>query len=133
MTSEFLRKSLFVNAAFSGLAGLALALAPAFAGNLLMPGIPVWTVFAVGAGLTLFALDVAWIAARHAHSSFLVGFVLVADIAWVIGVPAILLMTPSAFSGIGLALAIISTIAVTGFAVIEWKGVQSIAAARQVA
>ena len=133
MTSEFLRTSLFLNAGFSGLAGLVLALAPAVSGNLLMPGVPVWAVFAVGAGLTLFALDVAWIAARHVGSGAMVGFVLAADIAWVIGVPAVLMTAPAAFSALGLALAIASTVAVAGFAVIEWKGVQSIAAARQAA
>ena len=133
MTPQMLQKGLYLNAAFSGLAGLVMALAPQFCGALLMPGVPLWAVTAVGIGLALFALDVAWVAAARHRSAVFVGAVLAADIAWVVVVPLILLLAPTAFTPLGLAAAIASTIAVAGFALMEWQGVKMNGAVRATA
>lgn len=131
MTPELLKKGLYVNAIFSGLAGLVLAAAPVAVGGLLMPAVPLWAVMAIGIGLVLFALDVAWVAASRVHSALFVGAVLAADIAWVVGVPAVLVLAPSAFTPLGIFMALASTVAVAGFAVMEWKGLRMISATGQ--
>jgi hypothetical protein len=133
MSPETLQKGLYVNAAFTGIAGLALALLPVSLGALLLPGLPVWAVAALGVALALFALDVALIAAFKAGSPAFVGFVLVADVAWVAGVPLAVLLAPSVFTPFGVALALASSIAVAGFAVIEWKGMRLMAERAEIA
>jgi len=81
--SNILRNALLFDAGASLLTGGA---ALAFAGPLAhWTGIASWILYALGAGLVLFAADVAYTATRKMINPLFVKLIIVANVAWVIG------------------------------------------------
>lgn len=119
-----LKDGMMINAILTGATGLGLALFSELATQYLMPGAPTWLIVGLGIALVLFAVDVGMIAQWKAQSRPLVGFVFVADLLWVICVPAILLLMPSAFTLLGVVASLAVTAVVAVFALIEWEGLK---------
>ncbi|MHC1547326.1 hypothetical protein [Phyllobacterium sp. K27] len=124
-----LKDGMMINAILTGVTGLGLAMFSQLATQYLMPGAPAWLIMGLGIALVLFALDVALIAQWKVQSRPLVGFVFAADLLWVICVPAILLLIPSAFTLLGVAASLAVTAVVAVFALIEWEGLKRLQAA----
>ncbi|MGH6762150.1 MAG: hypothetical protein ACRECW_11255 [Phyllobacterium sp.] len=129
MSGITLKNGLLINAILTGATGLLMALFANPVASLLVPGAPAWLIFAIGAAFVLFAIDVALIARWKSGSAALVGFVFLADLAFIIAVPAILLMMPHAFTALGIAASLGVSAIVACFAWIEWQGLQAMSAA----
>ncbi|ATU93392.1 hypothetical protein [Phyllobacterium zundukense] len=125
-----LKDGLMINAVLTGMTGLGLALFAELSAIYLMPGAPGWLIAALGIALILFAVDVGLIARWKSTSAPLVGFVFAADLLWVVGVPAILMLMPSAFTALGVVASLAVTAAVACFAIIEWQGLKAIGSAQ---
>lgn len=123
-----LKDGMMVNAILTGITGLGLAIFSELAAQYLMPGIPAWLILGLGIALLLFATDVGIIAQWKTQSRSLVGFVFAADLLWVIGVPAVLMFLPSAFTLLGMIAALAVTVLVACFALIEWQGLKRLQA-----
>jgi hypothetical protein len=124
-----LKDGLMINAILTGVTGLGLALFAELSAIYLMPGAPVWLISALGIALVVFAIDVGIIARWKSASAPLVGFVFAADLLWVIGVPTILMLMPSAFTVLGIVASLAVTAVVACFAVVEWQGLKAIGSA----
>lgn len=121
-----LKTGLMINAVLTGITGLGLVLFAERSAIYLMPGAPVWLIATLGVALILFAVDVGLIARWKSASALLVGFVFAADLLWVVGVPAILMLMPSAFTALGVIASLAVTAAVGCFALVEWQGLKAI-------
>ncbi|MGH9916343.1 MAG: hypothetical protein ACRD63_13780 [Pyrinomonadaceae bacterium] len=132
MTKVKLKDGLMINAVLTAVTGLGLALFAELSGEYLIPGAPIWLIATLGIALVLFAIDVALISRWKAQSRALVGFVFIADLLWVIGVPALLMAMPSAFTALGIVASLAITAVVACFALIEWQGLKMIAATRTI-
>ncbi|MGO4450511.1 hypothetical protein AB4Y96_16465 [Phyllobacterium sp. TAF24] len=132
MTKVNLKDGLMINAVLTAVTGLGLALFAELSGEYLIPGAPIWLIATLGIALVLFAIDVALISRWKAQSRALVGFVFIADLLWVIGVPALLMAMPSAFTALGIVASLAITAVVACFALIEWQGLKMIAATRTI-
>ncbi|SDO58940.1 hypothetical protein [Phyllobacterium sp. OV277] len=132
MTKVNLKDGLMINAVLTAATGLGLALFAELSGEYLIPGAPIWLIASLGIALVLFAIDVALISRWKAQSRALVGFVFIADLLWVIGVPALLMAMPSAFTALGIVASLAITAVVACFALIEWQGLKMIAATRTI-
>jgi len=130
MTYITLKNGLMINALLTGATGLGLALFAELSALFLLPGTPVWLIMAFGIALLFFAIDVGLIAKWKLSSAWLVGFVFAADLLWVIAVPAIVLLWPSAFTTLGIVASLAVTAVVACFAAIEWRGLKQITATR---
>ncbi len=124
-----LKDGMMTNAVLTGVTGLGLAVFSELATQYLMPGAPSWLVLGLGIALLLFAADVGMIAQWKTRSRPLVGFVFIADLLWVICVPAILVLMPSAFTPLGVVATVAVTAVVAVFALIEWNGLKHLQAA----
>ncbi|MGN7772242.1 hypothetical protein [Rhizobiales bacterium] len=124
-----LKDGMMTNAVLTGVTGLGLAVFSELATQYLMPGAPSWLVLGLGIALLLFAADVGMIAQWKTRSRPLVGFVFIADLLWVICVPAILVLMPSAFTSLGVVATVAVTAVVAVFALIEWNGLKHLQAA----
>ncbi|EJM99952.1 hypothetical protein [Phyllobacterium sp. YR531] len=124
-----LKDGMMINAILTGITGIGLALFSELASQYLMPGIPAWLILGLGIALVVFAADVGIIAQWKTQSRSLVGFVFAADLLWVVGVPAVLIFLPSAFTLLGMVAALAVTAVVAGFALIEWEGLKCLRAA----
>ncbi|MGH6862189.1 MAG: hypothetical protein ACRECY_18210 [Phyllobacterium sp.] len=129
MTQINLKNSLMINAVLTGITGLGLAVFPDLSATYLVPGAPGWLIAGLGIALLLFAIEVGLIAQWRIRSRPLIGFVFIADLLWVIGVPAILLSMPSAFSLLGVIASLAVTAIVACFALMEWRGLKSLSPA----
>lgn len=124
-----LKDGMMTNAVLTGATGLGLAVFSKLATQYLMPGAPSWLVLGLGIALLLFAADVGMIAQWKTRSRPLVGFVFIADLLWVICVPAILVLMPSAFTPLGVVATVAVTAVVAVFALIEWNGLKHLQSA----
>ncbi|MEJ1119273.1 hypothetical protein V9K92_12430 [Phyllobacterium sp. CCNWLW109] len=124
-----LKDGMMTNAVLTGVTGLGLAVFSELATQYLMPGAPSWLVLGLGIALLLFAADVGMIAQWKTRSRPFVGFVFIADLLWVICVPAILVLMPSAFTPLGVVATVAVTAVVAVFALIEWNGLKHLRAA----
>ncbi|MDQ0997533.1 hypothetical protein QFZ34_002715 [Phyllobacterium ifriqiyense] len=124
-----LKDGMMTNAVLTGVTGLGLSVFSELATQYLMPGAPSWLVLGLGIALLLFAADVGMIAQWKTRSRPLVGFVFIADLLWVICVPAILVLMPSAFTSLGVVATVAVTAVVAVFALIEWNGLKHLQAA----
>ncbi|QND51257.1 hypothetical protein HB779_04605 [Phyllobacterium sp. 628] len=127
-----LKDGLMINAVLTGMTGLGLALFAELSALYLIPGAPVWLIATLGVALVLFAADVGLIARWKAQSRALVSFVFIADLLWVIGVPAILMLMPSAFTLLGVIATLAVTAVVACFALIEWQGLKMLGSAKAI-
>ena len=128
MPTITLKDGLMINAIMTGATGLGLALFAELSAYFLIPGAPAWLIMAFGIALLLFAVDVGLIAQWKNASVSLVGFVFAADLLWVVAVPVILVLFPSAFTTLGIIASLAVTVVVAGFAAIEWKGLKQMLA-----
>ena len=111
------------NALFSGIGGVALLIAPE-AIAALMGGFPALICRLAGAGLGVFACDVAWVACRLPGSMRFVKWIFAADAAWVLATPIVMLGFADQLSLWGHLLLIDVGLVVALFAFLEWRGLQ---------
>lgn len=117
---NLLTRTLAVNATFSGLAGVVLAVGASPVSEWL--GIPMWISLLIGIGLAVFAVIVMRVAREPTRSS--VVQVIGADVAWVVGAATIIVAFPGWMSAEGLwALAAMSAV-VALFAVLQVLGLR---------
>lgn len=118
---EFLRRSLWANAAFSTVSGVGFLLASDWIGAFLdhVPG--PW-VAAVGAQLLIFAGGLAWLASRPSIPRAWARAVVTADLLWVVG--TVLLVYADAFSRSGAACAVLLADAVLVLAILQTIGIE---------
>lgn len=120
-----LKNTLLANAAFSGLGGIICLIAngplTSFMG--LADGI---YLYVMGAGLILFALDVAWTATRDTINPLFAKMIIGADVAWVIGSFLLTALMPQLFSLGGIILINIIALDVAIFAIVQTIGLKRI-------
>ena len=124
-----LRKALGANAAFSGLSALILLIAAQPIGRIL-GSVPTLWLYAIGGMLALFSLHL-WLQVRaeEIDPGQALG-VSVADLAWVVGSAALLIVQPEALSGEGLLLVALVAVIVLGMAVSQLAGLRRLGASR---
>lgn len=117
---NLLIRTLFVNAATSGVAGAALAVGFAPLSEWL--GIPDWTSLVLGVGLILFAVQVLRVARgpRRPQVIQVVG----ADVAWVVGAATVIVVFPGSMSTVGLWALGVVTAVVALFALLQTVGLR---------
>lgn len=126
---SLLRKALGANAAFSGLSGLILLLAAEPISRLL-GSVPTLWLYAIGGMLALFSLHL-WlqVRAKEIDPGQALG-ASVADLAWVVGSAALLILEPDVFSGEGLLLVAVVALIVLGMAVSQLAGLRRLGVSR---
>lgn len=118
--APLLRRALTLNALFSGLSGLALALAHRPLSAWIGVGQPL-VLLGVGAGLLAFALHLGRVARRPIAPSLALSIV-VSDALWVAGTAVLVLGFPGALSPAGRALAVAVAAVVGLLAALQLKG-----------
>lgn len=120
--SNLLRNTLLINAGSSLLFGGA---AIAFAGPLAQwTGIASWILYVLGAGLVLFAADVAWTATRNPVNPLFAKAIIAADVAWVVGSGLSLLIFSGSLTVQGQWTIELIAVAVAVFAVLQTVGLR---------
>lgn len=120
---NLLKRALVANAMFSGLTGSgALVLAGSLSGSL---GPPSWSLRALGAGLLVFAALVA----NEARAPGKTGTkqIIAADVGWVIGAAAIIVLAPSWLTTAGQMSLVGVTAVVAVVAAAQWRGLAATA------
>lgn len=118
---NLLRRTLFVNAATSGMAGAALVVGFGPLSDWL--GIPRWTSLVLGIGLILFAVQVLRVARSPLRPQ--VVQVIGADAVWVVGAAAVIVVFPASMSTVGLWALGGVTAVVALFAVLQTIGLRN--------
>ena len=120
--SNLLRNTLLINAGSSLLFGGA---ALAFADPLAQwTGIASWILYVLGAGLVLFAADVAWTATRDPINPLFAKAIIAADVAWVAGSGLSLLLFSDRLTTLGQWSIELIALAVAAFAVLQTVGLR---------
>ncbi len=126
---RLLRGALLANAAFSSLNGLGLVLfGGPLARLLLVPetitaGVTSATILlAIGIGLVLFAISLVALAWRAVPPAQPVVAVIAADLVWVAGSSALVIVAANAFTPAGLTILIAVAVVVGALAVAQWRG-----------
>jgi len=134
-SDRLLRRTLWGNAVFSVISGAVLAsCATPFAAAAAhepvdIAGLDLAIVFELlGIGVILFGLLCAWIASRSALPSGLARVVFAADIAWVVGSVAVLLL-PASWTTIGVVGIAAVALIVADLAILEYLGLRRLEAA----
>lgn len=124
MSNPTLRRVLLANAGFSFVSAIILmvdgaAIAP-FLGE-----VPAWIYQLVGAGLLLFALDVAFIATRKPPRPAWVKAVIAADASWVIASLVVLVFFNNILTPVGNLVIALAAAAVSVFAIMQNRALHS--------
>ena len=135
-SDRLLRRTMWGNAAFSVASGAILVgFASPFAAiaahePVSLAGLGLALVFEVlGLGVILFGALCAFIASRHPLPGGLARLVLAADIAWVVGSAAVLLL-PASWTATGVAGIAVIALIVADLAILEYLGLRRLNAAR---
>lgn len=121
LTAPRLSKTLWANAGFSGVSGLALL---AGAGRLSgWLGVTPIILAVAGAGIGLFAAYVGWVARQEQLPATHVRTIALADYGWVIAA-AVVILLPGTMSGPGKAALAVVSLIVLDFAILEWMGLR---------
>lgn len=118
-----LKNALLFNAVCSTLLGAALLLAPNAIATL-MGRFDTLILLVLGAGLLLFAADVAFVATRREISPKLARLITFADIGWVIATPVVMAVAAPWLSFWGQLLILDVGILVAFCAFCQWRGIQ---------
>jgi hypothetical protein len=118
-----LTRALLGNAIFSLTSGLVFLLRGDSAAALIGVG-PDWLYRAIGAGLLGFALCVAWVALRRPVNTFFALLISVADLLWVLGTAALLLIVGASMQPAGVTVLIAIAAVVLLFAVLQLRGIR---------
>lgn len=118
-----LKNALLFNAVCSSLLGAALLLAPS-AIAALMGTFDSLILMVLGAGLLLFAADVAFVATRQVISTKLARFITFADIGWVVATPVVMMAGAPWLSFWGQMLLLDVGTLVAFCAICQWRGIQ---------
>ena len=78
----------------------------------------------LGAGLLLFAADVAWVATRKSISPVLAKMITTADVAWVLATPVVMIVAAPWLSFWGQMLLLDVALLVGFCALCQWRGLQ---------
>lgn len=119
--TNFLKNTLLANAAFSGTGGLACLVVNSMLTEFIGLADGVY-LYVLGAGLILFAADVAYTATRNPVNTFFVKMIIGADIAWVVGSFLLTALMPHLFSFYGIILIEFVAIDVAIFAILQSIG-----------
>ncbi|MGN6182465.1 MAG: hypothetical protein ACTHQM_02295 [Thermoanaerobaculia bacterium] len=122
MTSTFLRRILFADAAISGITGIALFAAASLLGELL--ALPVALLRVSGISLLPFAAIVLYLATRNPLPRTGVIAIIIANFAWVIASIALLFNVDT--NAFGYTFVIVQAIAVAALADMQWLGLRSV-------
>jgi len=118
-----LQTALGLNAAFSGLCGLTLMIAPRASAQLI--GLPwPWLLGALGIGLMGFALLAAYAAGNPLTRRSIITVIVVADVFWVVASPVAMLAGASALTAVGQGLIALVALIVAALATIQWIGLR---------
>ncbi|MBQ23623.1 hypothetical protein [Alcanivorax sp.] len=118
-----LKNALLFNAACSALLGAALLLAPDVLASL-MGEFSSLILTILGGTLLFFAADVAFVATRQPVSPGLAKMITVADLAWVLATPVVMLMGAPWLSFWGHVLLLDVALLVAFCALLQWRGLQ---------
>lgn len=118
-----LKNALLFNAVCSTLLGAALLLAPS-AIAALMGAFDTMILLVLGAGLLLFAADVAFVATRQVISPKLARLITFADIGWVVATPVVMVVAAPWLSFWGQMLLLDVGILVAFCAFCQWRGIR---------
>ncbi len=118
-----LKNALLFNAACSALLGAALLLAPDVLASLMGDFSPL-ILKILGGALLLFAADVVFVAMRQPVSPGLARMITVADLAWVLATPVVMLLGASWLSFWGHVLLLDVALLVAFCALCQWRGLQ---------
>lgn len=122
MTSTFLRRILFADAAISGITGIALFAAASLLGELL--ALPVALLRVSGISLLPFAAIVLYLATRNPLPRTGVIAIIIANFAWVIASIALLFNVDT--NAFGYTFVIVQAIAVAALADMQWLGLRNV-------
>ncbi len=122
MTSTFLRRILFADAAISGITGIALFAAASLLGELL--ALPVALLRVSGISLLPFAAIVLYLATRNPLPRTGVVAIIIANFAWVIASIALLFNVDT--NAFGYTFVIVQAIAVAALADMQWLGLRNV-------
>lgn len=118
-----LKSALLFNAVFSAVCGGVLLLSPSAMAALMGEFNPL-ILMALGAGLLLFAADVAWVATRKPISPLLVKMITTADVAWVLATPVVMIVAAPWLSFWGQMLLLDVALLGAFCALCQWRGLQ---------
>ncbi len=118
-----LKHALLFNAVCSTLLGAALLLAPGGLASLMGAFSP-QILMILGGALLVFAADVAFVATRKSISHGLAKMVTLADLAWVLATPVVMLLGASWLSFWGHVLLLDVALLVAFCALCQWRGLQ---------
>ena len=126
-----LRRTLRLNAEFSVLSGLVFVLAAGFLAGALFRGVDglfglslSTVVLIVGAAIVVFGVDVFLVSLLGRPRWGVVAAVIVADVGWVAGSVALVVLARSFLTGAGMAVVVAVAAVVAAFAVAEWRGLR---------
>lgn len=118
-----LKTALLFNAVFSAVCGGLLLLFPSAVAALMGDFNPL-ILMVLGAGLLLFAVDVAWVATRKPISQLLAKMITTADVAWVLATPVVMIVAAPWLSVWGQVLLLDVALLVAFCALCQWRGLQ---------
>ncbi|MGJ3257064.1 MAG: hypothetical protein ACFE0K_12150 [Alcanivorax sp.] len=118
-----LKTALLFNAVFSAVCGGVLLLLPSAVAALMGDFNPL-ILMVLGAGLLLFAVDVAWVATRKPISQLLAKMITTADVAWVLATPVVMMVAAPWLSFWGQVLLLDVALLVGFCALCQWRGLQ---------
>lgn len=122
-TSRLLRNALRTNAAFSGLCGLTLIIAPGRLAELI--GLPwSWLLGALGIGLACFALLAAYAAGNPQTRRSIIVVIIIADVLWVAASPMAMLAAKGVLTAVGHGLIALVALIVAVLATAQWLGLR---------
>jgi hypothetical protein len=122
-SSTYLQKALLVNAGISSLSGLTCLLANEQLTSLMGLNSSLY-LYIVGAGLVVFGADVAFAALKCINKPIIIKSIIVADIGWVVGSLALVLLAPHWFSIEGIILIDFVALMVAVFATFQIIGLR---------
>jgi hypothetical protein len=116
-----LKSALLFNALCSTILGVILLFSPSAVAALMGEFNPLMV---LGAGLLLFAADVAWVATRKPISPLLAKMITTADAAWVVATPVVMILAAPWVSFWGQILLLDVALLVAFCALCQWRGLQ---------
>jgi len=123
MHRSSLQRTLYANAGFSGICGFALLALPSWWASAVLQ-VPSAVFALLGAGLIAFAVLVSSQARMAEPRLGIVKWICVADLAWVIATPVVLLALSGRFTALGIWLMVDIALVVALFALLQYRGLR---------
>lgn len=125
-STRLLRIALLGNAAFSLTTGTLLALFAQRVGALIAPSLPPSLFAEIGVALLFFGLLTGSLGLRSRPETWWAVAISIADLGWVVGSAALLLLAPTYFSALGLGSVAVVALIVLGFAIGQLLGINRV-------